>query len=122
MSYLGVDLGGTNIAVGLVDEEGKIVTKASTPTLNQRPVEEIVADMAKVCKKVVANANVSMDEVKAIGIGSPGTVDNKNGVIVYANNIKMKNVNTLNLNLVVSIRKHFVLMGCSVRICTVKRR
>ena len=93
MYYLGVDLGGTNIAVGLVDEAGKIITKASTPTLSGRPIEEVVADMARVCNKVVEDANVSMNDVKAIGIGSPGTVDNKNGVIVYSNNIKMENVN-----------------------------
>lgn len=92
MYYIGVDLGGTNIAVGLVSEEGRIITKASTPTINTRPIEEIVADMAKLCHKVVEDAKVSMDEVKAIGVGAPGTIDSKNGVIVYSNNIKMENV------------------------------
>ncbi len=90
--YIGVDLGGTNIAVGLVSEEGKIITKASTPTLSGRPIEEVVEDMAMLCNKVALDAGVSMDDVKAIGVGSPGTVDNKNGVIVYSNNIKMENV------------------------------
>lgn len=92
MYYIGVDLGGTNIAVGLVSEEGKIITKASTPTLSGRPIEEVVGDMAMLCNKVALDAGVSMDDVEAIGIGSPGTVDNKNGVIVYSNNIKMENV------------------------------
>lgn len=44
--YIGIDLGGTNIAAGVVDEAGKIIYKASVPTLAQRPIDEIVEDMA----------------------------------------------------------------------------
>ena len=88
MYYLGVDLGGTNIAVGLVTEDGKIIASDSTPTLAEREYPEIVADMAKVCKKVVADAGVDMSEVASIGIGSPGSIDSENGVVLYANNLK----------------------------------
>lgn len=42
--YIGIDLGGTNIAAGVVDEVGNIMYKLSIPTLAQRPVEEIVED------------------------------------------------------------------------------
>lgn len=92
MLYLGVDLGGTNIAVGIVDEKGSLLASDSTPTLKERPTEEVVADIAALCKKVVANTDLSMDDIEAIGMGTPGTVDNKNGVIAYSNNIRMKNV------------------------------
>ena len=91
MFYLGIDLGGTNIAVGLVDENGKIVYQDSTPTLASRPGEEIVKDMCALCEKVVKESGHTMDEVASIGVGCPGTVDNKNGVIAYANNIRMEN-------------------------------
>lgn len=101
MYYIGVDLGGTNIAVGLVTEEGKIIAKASTPTLSKRPLEKIVSDMARLCKEVVKDVNVSMDDVKSIGIGAPGTVDSKNGIVLYSNNIKMENV-----KLVEMLKKH----------------
>lgn len=87
--YIGIDLGGTNIAVGLVNEEGKILAQDSTPTLNQRPYTEIVADMARLAKKVTEEAGYTTDDIRAIGIGSPGTVDNDNGVVVYANNIAL---------------------------------
>lgn len=90
--YLGIDLGGTNIAVGLVDEKGAILAKDSTPTLSQRPYQEVVKDMADLCAKVAASDGYSMDQIKGIGIGSPGTVDAENGVIVYANNLDWHNV------------------------------
>ncbi len=88
MYYFGIDLGGTNIAVGIVNEEGKIVASDSTPTLAEREYPEIVADMAMVCKRAAKNAGIDMKEIKAIGIGSPGSIDSENGVVIYANNLK----------------------------------
>ncbi|MBM7581526.1 glucokinase [Caldicoprobacter guelmensis] len=92
MYYIGIDLGGTNIAVGLVDEEGKIIHKDSVPTLNEREYPEIIKDMAMLSLKVVKDSGVSLKEVKAIGIGSPGTPNNEEGILVYANNLKFRNV------------------------------
>lgn len=90
MYYIGVDLGGTNIAAGVVDENGKILSQGSVPTLNERHYSEIVKDMAQVCKKVTEDAGLTLKDIKAIGIGSPGTIDNANGVVAYSNNINME--------------------------------
>ena len=87
--YIGIDLGGTNIAAGIVDENGKLLHKDSTPTLKERDFREIIKDMAELSKKVVADAGYTLDDIDAVGIGSPGTVDNSRGMVVYANNIKM---------------------------------
>lgn len=89
--YIGIDLGGTNIAAGVVDEAGKIIYKSSVPTLAQRPVEEIVEDMANLCIDVVNGADRQISEIKSVGIGCPETVDNKNGVVAYACNLCMQN-------------------------------
>ncbi len=86
--YLGVDLGGTNIAIGVVTDAGQILTKDSVPTIRTRPYPEIVADMAKLCEKVTADAGLTLDDIQAIGIGSPGSIDNKNGIVEYANNLQ----------------------------------
>lgn len=91
MYYLGIDLGGTNIACGLVNENGEIVVKDSIETKAQRDYKEIVADMAKIALKVCSKAEISIENVKAIGIGSPGTIDSKNGVVIYTNNINFVN-------------------------------
>lgn len=90
--YIGVDLGGTNIVAGVVDESYKILAKASTKTNCPRPAEEIVADMAKVALEAVKKADLTMDEIEWIGIGAPGIANSASGVIEYANNLGFEDV------------------------------
>lgn len=90
--YLGIDLGGTNIEAGMVNEDGTIKKSVSTPTVANRPFNEIVRDMAKLCKGLMDITNTEAKDIKAIGIGSPGAVDNNNGVILYSNNLGWENV------------------------------
>ena len=92
MYYIGIDLGGTNIAVGLVDENNKIIHSDSVPTIKERHWSEIIKDMAALSLKVLAESGHTLDEVKAVGIGCPGSIDKKNGVVVYSNNIVMDHV------------------------------
>jgi len=87
MYYVGIDLGGTFIKAGLVDENGKIILKSSIPTGKERPYQEIVRDMAMLVKQIIKDAQIDKKDVKSIGIGSPGTPDNKAGILVYANNL-----------------------------------
>lgn len=89
--YLGIDLGGTNIAVGVVNEDLKIVTKDSVPTKAERAADEIIADMAAVCKKVVADAGLTMADIEYAGIAAPGTANSETGIIEYANNLPFIN-------------------------------
>lgn len=92
MYYVGIDLGGTNIAIGLVDEDGKIIHKDSVPTHKERSYQEILKDMAMLALKVIKDAGIEINEVKNIGVGSPGTPDCKNGILVYNNNLNFRNV------------------------------
>ncbi|MBQ9757820.1 MAG: ROK family glucokinase [Clostridia bacterium] len=89
--YLGIDLGGTNIAIGLVDEKGNIIVQDSTPTLGTRTADEIIDDMIALAEKIVADANLSKSDIKAIGIGCPGAVDNQKGTIVFTENVPFSN-------------------------------
>lgn len=91
MYYVGIDLGGTNIAAGLVTEDGKILADLSIPTRAERNWQEIVADMAELSKKVIEKAGVSLSDVKGVGIGCPGSIDNAKGICTYSNNLKMEN-------------------------------
>lgn len=87
MYRIGVDLGGTNIAVGLVNEDMEIVVKKSLPTGADRPAEEIVADIAALCKDVCAEKGIAVTDVISVGIASPGIANNETGVVEYANNL-----------------------------------
>ncbi len=87
MYYIGVDLGGTNIAVGIVNENFEIVKKGSTPTKPDRGNDPIIADMAALIKKLLGELGISMDQVAYAGVATPGTANSKTGVVEYANNI-----------------------------------
>jgi len=91
MYRIGVDLGGTNIAVGLVNEKYEIVARDSVPTRAERSAEEIIIDMAAVCKKLIANAGVDISEIISVGIAAPGAANTETGYVEYANNLHFIN-------------------------------
>ena len=91
MYYIGIDLGGTNIAAGIVDENYKIVIKGSVPTGAEREGELVIKDMAELCAKLVKDAGLTFDDIEYAGIASPGTVNCDTGYIEYANNLNFKN-------------------------------
>ncbi|MDR1630904.1 MAG: ROK family protein [Oscillospiraceae bacterium] len=92
MYRIGVDLGGTNIVAGVVDEDYRIIGRAKTKTKAPRPAAEIMDDIAKVVFAAAKDANISMDEVASVGMGTPGTVNKGTGVIEYANNLAFQKV------------------------------
>ncbi len=93
MSYrIGIDLGGTNIAGGIVNENYRIVAKASVPTgVGERTAEGIAAAIADLCAALAAKAGVTLSDIGAVGIASPGIADHDNGVVVYSCNLPFRN-------------------------------
>ncbi len=89
--YVGIDLGGTNIVAGVVDEEYNIIAKASTKTNCPRPEKEIADDMAKMALQAVKNANLDISDIEWIGIGTPGIANSTTGIIERANNLGFVN-------------------------------
>ena len=89
MYYIGVDLGGTNIAVGIVDEQYNLIVKGKTPTMKERGADEIVRDMATLAASIVERAGLTFDDITAMGVAAPGAVDNEKGEVVCCNNVKM---------------------------------
>ena len=90
--FLGIDLGGTNIKAGITDEAGTLQCRESIKTRPERRAAEIIRDMAYLAQNVLASAKLAPAEVAAVGIGAPGTPDNANGVLIYANNLPFLNV------------------------------
>ena len=91
MLRIGIDLGGTNIVAGVVNDKYEIIAKAKTPTAMPRTPEEIFDDIAMVCKQAMAEAGITIADIYSVGLGTPGTA-NAEGVIEYANNLGFDHV------------------------------
>lgn len=109
MYFIGIDLGGTNMAAGVVDAWGAILVKDSVKTLSGRHYSLIIEDMAKLALSVIRQAGIGISDISGIGIGTPGSVDAKRGVVVYANNLGF-----VNTPMAAEFQKHIPL---PVRLC-----
>lgn len=87
MYYIGIDLGGTGIKAGVVDEQGVILAKGSCPTEPERGYEAVIHDMAMLAIDVAKQSGHEMSEIKAIGIGLPGIMDQRTGVVPFCTNL-----------------------------------
>ncbi|MBR3593762.1 MAG: ROK family protein [Clostridia bacterium] len=91
MYNLGIDLGGTNIAVGVVNEKYEIIGRGKKKTNAPRPVEEIADDIAAACRMAIEDAGLTLADISSAGIGAPGSIDPVNGVIATSNNLRFSN-------------------------------
>ena len=90
MYRIGIDLGGTNIAAGIVDKDLNLLYIASVPTGAERGGEAIMDDMAELCRKLCADHDIALSEIESIGIASPGIANHDTGVVEYANNLPFR--------------------------------
>lgn len=89
---LGIDLGGTNIAVGVVDENFSIIAKHSVKTNAPCENERLLCNVENACRVVIAKAGLKNSDIQSIGIGSPGLISSIEGVIVQTGNLKVRNL------------------------------
>ncbi len=92
MYNIGIDLGGTNIVVGVVDKNNNIIGKGERKTNIPRPAENIFEDMYAAALDALDQAGVSMKDVEYVGLGTPGAVEPETGVITYSANLFFHNV------------------------------
>ncbi len=92
MYTIGIDLGGTNIVAGVVDENYAIVGTAKCKTNLPRPAAAILDDMARVAKEAVEKAGLTLSDIHHVGVGSPGTCNSQTGEVEFANNLGFKNL------------------------------
>lgn len=89
---VGIDLGGTGIKIGILNRDYDILQQVAIPTNADRPSAEIIADMGKNAVKLLEKSGYQQENCLGVGVGSPGTIDSKNGVVLYSNNIRWENV------------------------------
>ncbi len=91
MYTIGIDLGGTNIAVGLCDAELRMIDKISESTVKDDGPERIVRDMADISRRLIERNGLSLDDIEYVGVTAPGTVVPECGTVEYAPNLPFEN-------------------------------
>ena len=87
MYRIGIDLGGTNIVTGLVNEAMEITDRVSVKTALPRSAESMIEDMGKMVEELLDRNGLSRADIEAVGIGVPGTTNGATGRVEYANNL-----------------------------------
>ena len=90
--YIGVDIGGTNIKAGVVDENAQLVSKISLKTNAADGYKSVLAVIIDAVEQAVQLSGEDIDRIKTIGVGCPGTMDNENGTVLYSKNLHWENV------------------------------
>lgn len=91
MYFIGVDLGGTNIKVGLVDRQCHILAQGDRPTALPRPAEAVCDDIVAEIQALLQRENLALQAISGIGIGCPGTINPMSGYVEYSNNLGWRN-------------------------------
>ncbi len=92
MLYIGIDVGGTSIKAGVVDESGHILHKDSCASQLERGATAMIDDMAALSLRVLAESGHTLDEVASVGIGIPGMLDPRTGRVPFCTNLKWHDV------------------------------
>lgn len=90
MYYIGIDLGGTNVAAGVTDKDGRLLGKASIPC--PRGAEAIADAMAESARLAAKEAEIPLEQCGSVGVASPGTIDPAEGMVFHAFNLGLENV------------------------------
>jgi len=85
---VGVDLGGTHMQIGVVDPDGKVVSRTRDKTRAEEGFDAVVGRIAKNVREACDGVGRSVDEVAAVGIGTPGAVDYERGIVLEAPNLR----------------------------------
>ena len=90
--FVGIDLGGTNIASAVVDEYGNIYGRATRKTAMPRPYNEIFDDMVLCAKESAQNSGIKWENIESVGIGCPGAINKETGYVDFSNNLDFYDV------------------------------
>ena len=85
--YIGIDLGGTFIKGGIVDDTGNILISDKIPTESENGAGRVALNIANLCKRLLEQVNMTVSDIVGIGMGVPGMIDSAKGEVVYSNNL-----------------------------------
>src|SRR5262249_30606567 len=94
---VGIDLGGTNIQVGVVSPDFKVIARAKRKTKPDDGREKVLDRIADGVAEACTAARLSVPDIAGVGIGAPGAIDRDNGVVLEAVNLRWNNVTLADL-------------------------
>jgi glucokinase len=89
--YIGIDMGGTNLVAGVINKEGDILTKVKCSTDVSKGANAIIDAISALIHEAAEKSGVPITDIKSIGLGIPGTIDHKRGVVMNSPNITQIN-------------------------------
>ncbi|MBQ9728658.1 MAG: ROK family protein [Clostridia bacterium] len=89
--YVGIDLGGTFIKGGVVDGQGNLLVFDKTPTEREKGGDAVANNIASLAVDLTKKAGICVSDVVGLGIGSPGMIDSKQGVVIFSANLDWTN-------------------------------
>lgn len=91
-NVIGVDMGGTKILSAVIDSEGNILSTAKVPTKADRGPSIVIDRIAESIQRAVDKSGVAAASIQAVGIGAPGPLDPATGIVIFAPNLRWKDV------------------------------
>lgn len=89
---VGVDLGGTKILSGVFEDNLKCLGRAKISTKGERGVEAVIERIVRVVREAIDECDLDIKQIRGVGIGAPGAVDAESGQVIFAPNLKWKEV------------------------------
>lgn len=90
--FIGIDLGGTSIKIGVISNEGQLINHVEVPTRTQDGYQAIISDIITNSKNLIEQVNLTMENIKGMGLGLPGMLDIEEGIVTFAPNLSWRNV------------------------------
>lgn len=84
---IGVDIGGTDTKIGLVNAAQQLIASVSAPTYARRPPADVIADIGRRVQAFLFKQRIGWEQCLGVGFGVPGMVDPASGVVAYSNNL-----------------------------------
>lgn len=94
--YVGIDLGGTFIKGGVVNDRGEIIAQDKIPTESEGGSDVVSANIARLAKMLLDRCGLTESDVEGVGIGCPGMIDSASGNVIYSNNLAWVDFNIAN--------------------------
>lgn len=89
---IGIDIGGTDTKIGLVNQKQELIAQKTVPTGADRPWQEMIRHIGEQAYALLEESGIPVTQCLGAGVGMPGTVDKRTGVVLYSNNIRWDNV------------------------------